>query len=435
MTRPIKVVYSWIGPKGPIINTELPNILCFAAVAENTAVTSHNFWADDLWWRVFLNNDPYVLASTQAIDEKEIFIFPFTLGWRISFTTYFYGKTGLLEFSHTPDHILHHVRSSKGYFLIDCTAEAWVHDDHIQAMHDYFSFYNHIPMEKIIYLTGCMNAQDTYDDWCNRHGIVSRRDKMIMMSFPVSQHGIYTNSWKSTEPEYDTTSVPEKLFLCWNRRFRQHRSALLIALDKLGLVDRSYYSMGRVDPENISMKFENHAGYFLNWEMGDQTDINAIVKKLPLKIDGLTTIGDMCQDFDSAARSFYSTSLLSLVTETNYDSDIVTLTEKSFKPSKEKHPFIIIGAPFALKAMREMGFKTFNEFWDEGYDEMKDHVLRMKRIVEICEEISRWDAEKILDFKRRVKEIVDHNYNIVNSNTSAIVADKIKTILQRNNPE
>ncbi|MFY8212054.1 MAG: hypothetical protein ACOVLB_05250, partial [Candidatus Nanopelagicus sp.] len=218
MTRPIKVVYSWMGPKGPIVNTELPNVLCFAAVAEGASSSSHHFWTDDLWWRVFLNNDPYVLSSTHSIDEKEIFIYPFTLGWRVNFRTYFYGKTGLLEFSHTPNHITHHVRMSKGYFLIDCTAEAWVQDDHIQSMHDYFSYYNHIPMGKIIYLTGCMNAQDIYDDWCHRHGIVSSRDKMIMVSFPVSQHGIYTNRTSTIEPEYDTTSVPEKLFLCWNRR-------------------------------------------------------------------------------------------------------------------------------------------------------------------------------------------------------------------------
>ena len=85
---PIKIAYSWIGPRGPIVNTELPNILSFAAVSENTSVNSSRFWADDIYWRVFMHTGNYPLASAFGLQE-EPFIYPYTLSWRINFQNYF----------------------------------------------------------------------------------------------------------------------------------------------------------------------------------------------------------------------------------------------------------------------------------------------------------------------------------------------------------
>jgi hypothetical protein len=142
----------------------------------------------------------------------------------------------------------------------------------------------------------------------------------------------------------------------------------------------------------------------------------------------------MCQDFDAAARNFYSNSLVSVVTETNFDHKELTLTEKSFKPSKEKHPFILVGVPGALKAMREFGFKTFSEFWDESYDETTDHMERLSKIITICKEIGNWDHDKILDFKRRVKPILDHNFQMLKSNTAKVAAEKIAEGIRKLTP-
>jgi hypothetical protein len=433
MSDPIRIAYSWIGPRGPIINTELPNILSYTAVAEGAQPTSRNFWADDIWWRIFHENGDYILSSVFGLDNRHTFIYPYTLTWRVPFSNYFCGNAGLLEFSHTPNHIIHHVRMSKGYFLIDCTAEAWVEDSHLQSMHTYFGHFNHIPMGKIIYLTGCMNAVDVYNNFCDRHGIPNNsRDRMKLISFPISQHGIATNLHQSPgEPLYNVDYAPEKLFLCWNRRFRQHRTNLALALDKNGLVDRSYYSMGLVDPEVTSVGFRSTVNlHNANTQNITSDDVDNFINKLPLIIDGENNINQMCQDFDAAARNFYSNSLVSIVTETNFSATELTLTEKSFKPSKEKHPFIIVGAKGALKAMREFGYKTFSEFWDESYDEESNSHLRMNKIIEVCKEIGRWDTEKILDFKRKVKPIVEHNYLMVQNNTAKIVAGKIENLLR-----
>ena len=434
MSDPIRLAYSWIGPRGPMINTELPNVLSFAAVAEGAQTTSRNFWADDIWWRMFHEKGNYELSSVYGLDQRHTFIYPFTLTWRVPFSNYFYGNSGILEFSHTPNHIIHHVRRSNGYILIDCTAEAWVEDSHLQSMHTYFGHFNHIPMGKIIYLTGCMNATDLYNKFCEKNNITNNsRNRMKLFSFPVSQHGIATNLFhQPSEPNYDVDLLPEKLFLCWNRRFRQHRTNLALGLDKNGLVDRSYYSMGLVDPESTNVTFTSTVAlYNHNKEEISSTDVNTFVNKLPLIIDGENDIHRMCHDFDAAARNFYTNSLVSIVTETNFASKALTLTEKSFKPSKEKHPFIIVGVNGALKSMREFGFQTFSEFWDESYDEEINPTIRLHKIIEVCKYIGTWDKEKILDFKKKVKPILENNYVMVQNDTAKVVARNIENAIRQ----
>lgn len=433
----IKIVYAWYGPKGPIWNTELPNILSFADRAEEVRTHSHNFWCDELWQKIFrYKKENYFLWVASEVTEDDIFIYPFSLMWRIQFQNYFFGNTGILEYGHVSPHILHHVRAGKGFFLIDLSVEAFVQDDQLLSMHTYFNELHGFPLNKIIYLTGCMNAKDIYEEFCNRRNIPNRPDqRMNLISYPSSLN-VYARQLEAgdlTEPEYNTEMVPEKLFLCWNRRFRPHRTELALALDKAGLVDRSYYSMNDKDPEHPAMKFRNTIDIFSNpgLELTPE-DAMRLTEKLPLIIDNHTNIVQMCEDKEMLARNYYVNSLVSIVTETNFQASEVTLTEKSFKPAKEKHPFILVGSKGAMKSLQSLGFRTFSEFWDESYDNISDPKMRMRAIVDVCKHIGSWNNEQILDFKRKVKPILDHNFNLLRRSPSEWVSEQIAATVRGN---
>lgn len=432
-STPIKIVYNWIGPKGPIVNTELPNILSFATVTENATVNSGKFWSDDIYWRIFMHHGNFPIAPTFNTDHDDVFILPYTLMWRNEFTNYFLYDNGICEFSHTPNHIIHQVRNHKGFFCLDYAPEAWVHNNHFKVMHSYFHNHKNIPMGKIIYITGCMNVEEVYNKWCDKNNVPNDpMHRMIVVPFAISQHDLSRRLNEPAEPVYDEKHLPEKLFLCWNRRFRQHRTNLALALDKEGLVDRSYYSMNLTDPEMNSINFKDTVDIYSNHNLKiTNDDVNKFISKLPLIIDGETDIGRMCGDFDRAAQNFYHNSLISIITETNFDAEYLTATEKTWKPAKEKHPFIIVGVEGALRAMRNFGFQTFNEFWDESYDDEKDPGLRLHKIVEVCKYIGSWSDEKILDFKSKVKPIVEHNFTILSTNSAKTVADKIRFEIHR----
>lgn len=442
MDDKIKICYSWIGPRGPIWNTELPNVLSLSDVSNGASTTSHKFWADDLWNRLFRHRkhlfDLYPSVAIELDDDRP-FIVPYSLAWRVNFESYFCGNTGILEFAHMSWHLMPLIRHHNGYILIDHSVEAFMSDSHLSAMHGYFKGIHSIPLHKIIYLTGAMNAQELYDNYCMRHGIDNNKDeRLTIISYP-SSHQIFSTSiidGTLTEPTYDETIVPEKLFLMWNRRFRRHRIEMALLLEKNNLVDRSYISFNDVDLERPTVKFDSSIDILhLTSDYGLDIPLEAINRftaKLPLVLDGETDVNQMCEDKGNATRNYYQNSLISIVTETYFTEPEVTLTEKSFKPIKEKHPFMIIGAPGTLKAIRSMGFKTFYEFWDESYDNIQCPVARMKHIALAQEQIGSWNTEQILDFRRRVKPILEHNFEQLKKSSSEITVQQIVKHIREN---
>ncbi len=440
MTDKIKIVYTWIGPRGPIWNTELPNILSFADVSEHAQATSHKFWTDDMWSSIFsFARNEYEIYPACSIDENDQrpFIFPMSLTWRVSFESYFCGDTGIMEFAHMPWHLVRLLREGQGYLLINHSVEAFMSHGYVNAMHSYFNGIHGIPLHKIIYLTGCINSKEIYDEYCLLNNIPDNKtDRLTIVSYPSSQNIFRPNIQNhEDEPIYDTETVPEKLLLMWNRRYRSHRIALSLFLEQQNLIERSLISFSDKEIERPIATFRNSVDTstvsYLFPDIQQET-LNRFADKLPLIIDGETNINQMCEDRGNISRTYYQKTLVSIITETNFDQSEVTLTEKSYKPVKEKHPFIIVGAPGAIKGMRDAGFQTFNEFWDETYDEITGAPQRMAAIMQVIDDISKWDHDKILDFRRRVKPILDYNFNVLKNSSPHNIAMKLSDIVRNN---
>ena len=461
----IKVIYSWYGPRGPLWNTELPNILTFASSAEgvNPNMTSRNFWTDDVWGKQFSKaKNQYELYPVHSIEaeDKRPFIYPYSMTWRIEFQQYFLSKSGLFEFSHIPHWLIHLCRIGNGYILIDHSVEAFMSDTELDAMYSYFHEHHNIAMYKIIYLTGTVNASYVYEKWCEKRGIANIREhRMHVIPYASSReifHNFMVNGLNVAtdgnphevenviEPDYDVNVVPEKLFLSWNRRLRTHRIVLALTLEELGVVDRSYISFAKQSDENSAHTVEedirsmrehgNVYGAQLDSLFSEST-VTKFVSKLPLVLDDEKDVNVMCEDFHFT-KDFYTNSLVSLVTETNYDALECTLTEKSFKPMFNKHPFLIIGAPGALQGLRDLGFRTFSDFWDESYDNEEFPASRLALITDVLKEIASWNEQQILNFKLRVKPILDHNYNMFKESGAIPVTNNIYEHITKNfNPE
>jgi hypothetical protein len=433
----IKIAYNWIGPRGPIDNTETPTLLGLVGVADGAVTTSHRFWAEGLWPMLFSKDKEFVMTPSIMVQDDDTSIYPVHLQWRIAFQSYFCAREGIFEFSHTPFNIINNLRHHNGFMLLDMSAEAYLQKAHLDALHSYFTYYE-IPLYKVIYLTGCMNPLDVYEQYCQANSIPNdKENRLSFISFPSSySHLIRTTVEKEqyAPPVYDVSLLPEKLFLCWNRRIHTHRVVNLLLLCKSHLLDRSYTSMLKTDPEYVTRTVQSTLnGSWMFDAFGIHGDIvNDFLSRLPLVIDGKTDVIEMCSDPKDEARQFYTNSLISIVTETNFDSHIVTLTEKSFKPAKEKHPFIIVGVHGSLAAMQRLGFQTFSDCWDESYDTIVEPWQRLAAIGRIYETVGQWNANQILDFKRKVAAVLEHNYNLVSkiseSNPDRLVIQQLKHI-------
>jgi hypothetical protein len=439
MDNKIKLVYNWIGPNGPIWNTELPNVLNFSHVAEGAgANTSYKVFGDDIsqFFQTHVSDDYEVYpACSIRHGDPRLFILPFTLSWRIPFDRYFTGQEGILEFGHIPPHVLQQIRIGNGYILINHSMEAFMQPVHLEVLHSYFRSTRQCPLHKIIYVTGCVNAEEIYEEYCTARNIPDTpHARLSIVPFHTAFTSFVVNTKEAgAEPDYDTETIPPKLFLMWNRRLRDHRIELAVNLERHNLVDRSLISFSNEHQDFPGRSAIAQFNYdrLLHIFNIDREYTDRFIARLPLILDGEENVMQMCQDYGNVTRSYYQQSLVSIVTETNFYEREVSLTEKSFKPAKEKHPFITAGAKGVLKGMHRLGFRTFNEFWDESYDDIVDDGERMNKIMEIIGQIGTWTPDQILDFRRRVKPILEHNYNVIRNASTDITIKKITDIVRK----
>lgn len=102
-------------------------------------------------------------------------------------------------------------------------------------------------------------------------------------------------------------------------------------------------------------------------------------------------------------------SYFNLVVETNIDMDQHSwfLTEKTLKAMLCGCPFVIVGTPWFLRRLRDMGFRTYDSIWDESYDEILDTPQRLCAIIDLCRELSKLDWSQHRD---QLIEIRNHNF-------------------------
>lgn len=117
--------------------------------------------------------------------------------------------------------------------------------------------------------------------------------------------------------------------------------------------------------------------------------------------------GDQDRNIPSWQRHFnpqwYNETCFSLVIESQfYERGFVT--EKTFKPIAFQHPFMIMGQPGTLKFLKQQQFETFEELFDESYDNLA-HVNRLEKIIDNLDQFNQSAYNKL------TLEKLNHNRN------------------------
>ena len=116
----------------------------------------------------------------------------------------------------------------------------------------------------------------------------------------------------------------------------------------------------------------------------------------------------------------YIDTVCSIVSETNDNDYEVFMTEKIWKPIIAQHVFVVHGNYLYLQRLREMGFKTFGNYFDESYDLERDSDKRIDKIVTLMKELkSTCDDGSIVergnkkwqDIYLQTKALRQHNYD------------------------
>jgi FkbM family methyltransferase len=337
-------------------------------------------------------------------------------------TTEFFGENGFNEIDPIPDNVISRIREKTAFLIITTPFESPIQPYRLVKIHEYFKKLN-LPASQVIYLTGCLNANELYENYCN-----SINDSpACIMEYNFSENLVVHSQFAEKIKNYQYSATPKnKTFLMFNRRWlnHPHRTLFFYNMNKRKILKDFYISFSKKDVDRQEHFFnevlKGHYAHYFTFENQDPVDLSLLTEiddMLPMYLDttDLDTSSLMFDEFNSTRR-FYDESFINIVAETYFytrSTNILHLTEKTFKPLLYKQPFIMLGPPGMLNKLKELGFKTFNDIWDESYDETLDHTERFYKILDLCEKISKWPQIRKVLAMQKCKRIVEHNFNVL----------------------
>jgi hypothetical protein len=105
----------------------------------------------------------------------------------------------------------------------------------------------------------------------------------------------------------------------------------------------------------------------------------------------------------------YEESFCAIVTETIFATPLAYVSEKTTRAMCANLPFILVAGPNSLEYLKKLGFKTFDRWWDESYDQEQDHEKRILMIMDLIDYIGSKSINDLKDIYTDMKEVLDHN--------------------------
>ena len=239
---------------------------------------------------------------------------------------------------------------------------------------------------KVVFINGDLNLDKNYDTKFNCIGfpwyLLNDKENLI------KNKGY--NPYKFVKYQ-DRGTLPSKRFINLNGNINKPREYILDKLEK----------------------FKN-LGYISDLSKGISIDVSLTKEELlENKKDGNARFLDPNMN---VLDFFHKDSYFSIVQESAggweaFDDDKICayFTEKITKPLYYGQPFILIGFKKSLKFLKEMGFETYDDIFDESYDEMETWEERTRAVWKEIERVLTLPDKEFYEKFDKVQEKVIYN--------------------------
>ena len=189
---------------------------------------------------------------------------------------------------------------------------------------------------------------------------------------------------------------------------RHHRYAMTYQLYKNNLLEHGAVSCSAYENFHYNTRPGTTDEYMSKLENFEQTVFDSFKQSLPHTIDNQTNLHQEGNDESHLFENVF----VNLVNETHQPDNTVFITEKTYRSINYCRPFVINGDKGSLAYLKEMGFRTFDKFWDESYDMDDDHT-KITKISNIVEYICDLDTQELLTLYEEMLPTLEHNYNVL----------------------
>lgn len=133
-----------------------------------------------------------------------------------------------------------------------------------------------------------------------------------------------------------------------------------------------------------------------------------LLKSAPLQLDIVESM-PILDPVTLNIASLYPNFFLELVSVTYFSGSTFYLDEKIWRPMMMKTPFMIQGPQNYILNLRRLGFKTFDQWWDEGYSQ-DPCDCQVPAMIENIRRLAELDNQQLHRMLEEMQPVLDHNY-------------------------
>lgn len=373
-----------------------------------------NFNNKEVDWLTFNNHQlPYWQGAgferTVSTDYNEFGIYPVSVRCNVDWWSGQAGGNAKPEkhiLFEIPEKVITAAKQKKIIILIDNQTEAKDFLNYKQF--DGYKLF-HEAMEKlgleygsVVFWDGNIKFNKNYDKWL----IENKEKKKIIHTYfmPVSEATL--GSQPLNPAIFDAIKNEKCLdFNSLNRTPKIHRLDHLYFLISNKLISNGLVSGHYTD--NLSNVKQSLTTSMIFSNIQKQY-CDTLYRYCPLTIDGLWVEKNPDDIFAHVLNlKIYKSSLMSVVTESDFYGPGLFITEKTFKPIIAGHPFIIIGQQGVLEHLEELGFKTSFSGINSSYDLEENHIARfLKANIQIKKWAGYSKEEKLFHIDKSLPNII-----------------------------
>ena len=233
------------------------------------------------------------------------------------------------------------------------------------------------------------------------------------VAFPWCHNDFTSITNSNVEQDIHVDKVQYK-FLHMNFTHRMHRQLFSKFLIRENLIDTNCVAINLEDRARTSKTTNSSRPRCISVDQNDDWHLNKNLKNLwrdtPLKKVSNTSIDN---HFYLCHYGFLKKAGVYIVSETMFNHPSPYFSEKTVSALLSNRPFIIIGEHGSLRALKQKGYKTFNDMFDESYDNIIDPSSRMESIFELVKDINARSLDEIKENVLKCQDKLSHNRNLM----------------------
>ena len=201
-------------------------------------------------------------------------------------------------------------------------------------------------------------------------------------------------------------NVRSHKFTLLSRIHKWWRATIVACLHRQNLLTDSYWSYGNTD---IGDQYKDNPIELVS-TVGLENYMKKFLANGPYRCDNLSS--EQHNHHYRFVPEHFADSYCNLVLETFFDADQSNgcfLSEKTFKPIRHAQPFVIFGTANSLATLKNLGYRTFDQYIDNDYDSEIDNTQRFKKLIDTVKKLSVQDLHAL--YLNCFDDIV-HNQNL-----------------------